>query len=47
MFKTTNSFTLSESTIESLKTLGKVLLTVAAGFVLARFGVRLPDNIKP
>ena len=46
MFKTTNSVIPPESNGETLKWVGKLLLTIAAGIVLSRFGVRLPDNLK-
>ena len=29
-----------------LKWIGKALLTIAAGIILDRFGVRFPDNAK-
>jgi hypothetical protein len=45
MFNTKNSST-PESTGDTLKWIGKLVLTVAAGIILSRYGVRLPDNIK-
>ena len=46
MFKPKTSFIPPESNKETLKWIGKLLLTIAAGIILSRFGVRLPDNIK-
>ena len=46
MFNTKNSFIHAESTGDILKWLGKLVLTVAAGIILSKYGVRIPDNIK-
>ena len=46
MFKTINSFIPPESNGETLKWIGRLALTIAAGIILSRFGVRLPDNLK-
>ena len=45
MFNTENRST-SESTGDTLKWIGRLVLTVAAGIILGRFGVRIPDNVK-
>ena len=45
MFNTENRST-PESTTDTLKWIGKLVLTVAAGIILSRYGVRLPDNFK-
>ena len=45
MFKTTNSFIPLEES-DTWKWIGKLALTIAAGIILSRFGVRLPDNLK-
>jgi len=29
-----------------MKWIGRLLLTVVAGIILAKFGIRLPDNMK-
>ena len=46
MFNTKNNFIQTESTTDTLKWIGKLILTVAAGIILSRYGVRIPDNIK-
>ena len=45
MFNTENGST-PESTADTLKWIGRLVLTVAAGIILSRFGVRIPDNVK-
>jgi hypothetical protein len=45
MLNTENSST-PESTGDTLKWIGKLILTVAAGIILSRYGVRIPDNVK-
>jgi hypothetical protein len=45
MFNTENRST-PELTTDTLKWIGKLVLTVAAGIILSRYGVRLPDNFK-
>lgn len=45
MFDTEKSFS-PETTADTLKWIGKLVLTVAAGIILSRYGVRIPDNIK-
>ena len=45
MFDTENGST-AESTGDTLKWIGRLVLTVAAGIILSRFGVRIPDNVK-
>ena len=45
MFNTENRST-SESTEDTLKWIGRLILTVAAGIILGRYGVRIPDNVK-
>ncbi len=35
-----------ESTADTLKRIGKLVLTVAAGIILSRYGIRVPDNLK-
>ncbi len=45
MFNTENRST-SESTGDTLKWIGRLVLTVAAGIILGRYGVRIPDNVK-
>ncbi len=45
MFNTENGST-PESTADTLKWIGRLVLTVAAGIILGRYGVRLPDNFK-
>ena len=45
MFNTENNST-PESTGDTLKWIGKLVLTVAAGIILSRYGVRIPDNTK-
>ena len=45
MFKTTNSFSPPEGA-DTWKWIGRLALTIAAGIILSRFGVRLPDNLK-
>ena len=45
MFNTENRST-PETTGDTLKWIGKLVLTVAAGIILSRYGVRLPDNFK-
>ena len=45
MFNTENKST-PESTADTLKWIGKLILTVAAGIILRRYGVRIPDNVK-
>ena len=45
MFKTESGST-PESTADTLKWIGRLLLTVVAGIILAKFGVHLPDNMK-
>ena len=31
---------------DTMKWIGRLLLTVVAGIILAKFGVHLPDNMK-
>ena len=45
MFNTENRST-PETTTDTLKWIGKLVLTVAAGIILSRYGVRIPDNVK-
>ena len=45
MFDTENGST-AESTGDTLKWIGRLVLTVAAGIILGRYGVRIPDNVK-
>ena len=45
MFNTENRST-PETTGDTLKWIGKLILTVAAGIILSRYGIRLPDNFK-
>ena len=45
MFDTENKPT-PESTADTLKWIGRLVLTVAAGIILGRYGVRIPDNVK-
>ena len=45
MFNTENGST-PETTGDTLKWIGKIILTVAAGIILRRYGVRIPDNTK-
>ena len=45
MLNTENSST-PESAGDTLKWIGKLILTVAAGIILGRYGVRIPDNVK-
>ena len=45
MFKNTNSF-ISPDESDTWKWIGKLALTIAAGIVLSRFDIRLPDNLK-
>lgn len=45
MFNTENGST-PESTADTLKWIGRLILTVAAGIILGRYGVRIPDNVK-
>ena len=45
MFNIENRST-PESTTDTLKWIGKLVLTVAAGIILGRYGVRIPDNVK-
>ena len=45
MFNTENKPT-PESTADTLKWIGRLVLTVAAGIILGRYGVRIPDNVK-
>ena len=45
MLNTKNSST-PESTADTLKWIGRLILTVAAGIILGRYGVRIPDNVK-
>ena len=45
MFNTENGST-PESTADILKWIGRLVLTVAAGIILGRYGVRIPDNVK-
>jgi len=45
MFNTESSST-TESTADTLKWIGKLVLTVAAGIILSRYGIRIPDNTK-
>ena len=45
MFDTENKPT-PESTADTLKWIGRLVLTIAAGIILSRFGVRIPDNVK-
>ncbi len=46
MFKTKNSVKPQDSTMDPLKWLGKLLLTIAAGIIINRYGVRLPNSFK-
>ena len=46
MFNTESSST-TESTADILKWIGKLVLTVAAGIILSRYGIRVSDNLKP
>lgn len=46
MLNTENSST-PESTGDTLKWIGKLILTVAAGIILSRYGIRVSDNLKP
>ena len=45
MFKNKNSFKPPEES-DIWKWIGKLALTIAAGIILSRFGIRLPDNLK-
>ena len=45
MLNTENRY-MSETTGDTLKWIGKIILTVAAGIILRRYGVRIPDNTK-
>ena len=45
MFDTENRST-PETTGDTLKWIGRLVLTVAAGIILGRYGVRIPDNVK-
>ena len=45
MFNTENRST-PETTGDTLKWIGKLILTIAAGIILSRYGVRVPDNIN-
>ncbi len=45
MLNTENRST-PETTGDTLKWIGRLVLTVAAGIILSRYGVRLPDNFK-
>ena len=45
MFNTENGST-PESTADTLKWIGRLVLTVAVGIILGRYGVRIPDNVK-
>ena len=45
MFKTTNCF-ISPDESDTWKWIGRIVITIAAGIILSRFGVRLPDNLK-
>ena len=46
MLNTNNCFIPPESNGETLKWIGRLALTIAAGIILSQFGVRLPDNLK-
>ena len=47
MCTTTNCFMPpTEPPTDSLKWLGRLLLTVAAGILLSQFGMRLSDDLK-
>ena len=46
MFKTKNSAKTQDSTMNPLKWLGKLLLTIAAGIIIKRYGVHLPNSFK-
>ena len=46
MLNTENRY-MSETTGDTLKWIGKLILTVAAGIILSRYGIRLSDNLKP
>ena len=45
MLNTENRY-MSETTGDTLKWIGRLVLTVAAGIILGRYGVRIPDNVK-
>ena len=45
MFDTENKST-PESTADTLKWIGKLILTVAAGIILSRYGIRIPDSTR-
>lgn len=41
-----NSSISQEPPADTMKWIGRLLLTVVAGIILAKFGVHLPDNMK-
>ena len=45
MLNTNNGFIPPEGA-DTWKWIGRLALTIAAGIILSRFGVRLPDNLK-
>ena len=45
MFKNKNSFKPPEES-DIWNWIWKLALTIAAGIILSRFGIRLPDNLK-
>ena len=45
MFDTEKSFS-PETTADTLKWIGKIVITIAAGIILSQFGVKLPDDLK-
>ena len=45
MLNTNNCFNSPEES-DTWKWIGKLALTIVAGIILSRFGVRLPDNLK-
>ena len=46
MFTRKNSFIPHEPPTDTMKWIVRLLLTVIAGIILSKFGVRLPDNLK-
>jgi len=42
----TNNCSIPPEGADTWKWIGKLALTIAAGIVLSRFGIRLPDNLK-
>lgn len=46
MFTRKNSFIPQEPPADTMRWIGRLLLTIVAGIILAKFGVRLPDNMK-